>query len=171
MPPSPPMMAHLLSLGTQSKDAARALKTEWYVCGYVCLSPRVSACVCISESERQEDGDKEKEILSLTISAADPSICVCQCVFVRGTPAFVSAPPNACSSICLTRWRVLPVGPRLPRLPCSINKAPHAITLTLRHLSLPESNISGIWLHQGCHCAIVSQCDGWRLLQASQYPI
>lgn len=40
VPPSPPMMAHLLSLGTQSKDAAQALKTERHISGCVRLSVR-----------------------------------------------------------------------------------------------------------------------------------
>lgn len=58
MPPSPPMMAHLLSLGTQSKDAAQALKTEW----------SVRVCVCVSQTE--------KEVLSLTIQSVSAYVSV-----------------------------------------------------------------------------------------------
>lgn len=81
------MMAHLLSLGTQSKDAAQALKTEWYVCGCV------SSSLCVSASLRARDNrtQTEKEVVSLTLSAAHLSICVCQSVFVTGAPAFVLA--------------------------------------------------------------------------------
>lgn len=73
------MMAHLLSLGTQSKDAAQALKTEWYVCGYVHFS--LCVCVCVSLRVRDNRTETEKEVLSLTRSAARRSICVCQPVF------------------------------------------------------------------------------------------
>lgn len=89
MPPSPPVMAHLLSLGTQSKDAAQALKTEWYVCGSVRLPP--CACMCASPRVRGNRTETEREVLSLTISAARLNICVCQPAFVTGAPAFVLA--------------------------------------------------------------------------------
>lgn len=121
MPPSPPMMAHLLSLGTQSKDAAQALKTEWYIC--VCA---LVLCVRVTESERQQDRDRKKEVLSLAISAARLSICVCQPVFVTGAPGFVLASERvfihisagrriACQSTSARETR-------LPAcLPCNIN--------------------------------------------------
>ena len=49
LPPSTTMMAHLLSLGTQSKDAAQTLKTKACLhapCLCVCVLRRC-VCVCV----------------------------------------------------------------------------------------------------------------------------
>lgn len=59
MPPSPPMMAHLLSLGTQSKDAARAASKTERAARVPHLQRR--------ESERENVEDDWKEVSSLHI--------------------------------------------------------------------------------------------------------
>lgn len=81
MPPSPPMMAHLLSLGTQSKDAAQTLKTESYICACVCACARLCVYVYVTESERQQDGDRTGSLISYNCCMSEHvfvSLCLSQ---------------------------------------------------------------------------------------------
>lgn len=122
MPPAPPMMAHLLSLGTQSKDAVKALKTEWCVCG-ACVPATVSA----RASPRVRDSGivTEKEVFTsynkcCTSEQMCLSVCVChRCFLLASERVFIhiltgAAPgchSTSASEACLPAY-----------LPCSINK-------------------------------------------------
>lgn len=138
LPPSPPMMAHLLSLGTQSKDATRTLKRAGE-----------SASHQWKRVPGTERGIATSSVALLCKPEHRPLMSVltgrCTCLAVL---------------ICQRSMLLL-------YSPCGVNNH------SCRNLKpQPQRVTSDIYGQiRMTHSAIISQCDGWRLLQASQYPI